>query len=135
MKFEKCIIKKNYAIREYIKTYFYEEFASRLVIIIRKFFLPLYLNDMLKHSKFIKINRVRKINSNKTVNDKTSSNVQNEPSLHNTNKARQFKRKETFNLSPKKNIKPIPNKQRYSSLLNSNVSNQIRDKVNKKRIF
>ena len=135
MKIEKCIMEKSYAIREYIKTYFYEEFASRLVIIIRKFFLSLYLNDLLKHYKFIKINRVKKINSNKALNEsKTISSVQNEQPLHNTNKAKQFKRKETFNISPKKNIKPITNKQRHSSLLNSNDSNQIRDKANKKKV-
>ena len=134
-KIDKCIIRKSYGFREDIKTYFYEEFVTRLVIIIKKFFLSLYLNELLQKKKINKSTKNVINTASKLINELKKDSAKNQTTgLQLNNSVKLLKRKETFNLSQKK-IKPVVNKQRHSSLLNNNDSNQIKDnKANKKKV-
>ena len=127
IKIEKCEIVKSYGFKEYIKQFFYEEFVTRLIVIIRKFFLSLYLNELLRNYRLSKIKRI-----NTSIGSKRNS-TKDKSSLHFTNKVNKtFKKKETFNLSPKKN-KQVVNKPRHSSLLNNSDSSMIKDKGSSKK--
>ena len=117
---EKCEIKKSYGFKEYIKKYFYEDFTKRIVDIIRKFFLSLYINEIMKNIKFVKIKN-KSFNIRNISTEIKKNNFINETSSHFTNKAKQLKRKETFSSSPKK-IKPNSNKSKHSNLANLNDS-------------
>ena len=130
----KCEMNKSYGYREYITQFFYEEFARRLIIIIRKFFLSLYLRIMKTNSKFIKnssnnsfinSNSINNPNSEKRNSFKDISNLYFIPGIKN------FTRKETFNI-PMQRSKGSPIKARQSNLANNSDS---KDKGKKKVSF
>ena len=131
IKFQKCQIGKIYGYREYIIKSFYEEFVTRLIFIIRKFFLSLYLNELIRNYKYIKINRIKKVSSHTNIELKPNS-LKNQTGLNATNKGKQFKRKETFNLSPQR-LKPVVTKPRHSNLLIPNETNISKDKGSGKK--
>ena len=118
IKIQKCEIKKSYGFKEFIKQFFYEDFTKRIIEIIRKYFLSLYLNEIKKKINFLKKNISKSFNVRNMSTDLKRNSLQNETSLHFTNKVRQLKRKETFSLSPKK-VKPISNIPRHSNLNNN----------------
>ena len=130
----KCEINKSYGFREYIKQFFYEEFAKRLIIIIRKFFLSIYLKTLKANAKFIKnssnnsfINS-NSINSPNTEKRNSFRDIQN---LHFIPGIKNFSRKETFS-TPSQRGKGSPVKARQSNLANNNDS---KDKGKKKVSF
>ena len=131
IKFPKCQIGKSYGFRELIKKYFYEEFVTRLIFIIRKFFILLYLNELIRNYKYMKISRIKKVSSHKNIEPK-SNKIRNQTGLNDTNKAKQLKRKETFNLSPQR-LKPVATKPRHSNLLIPSDTNSSKDKGSGKK--
>ena len=129
----KCEMKKSYGNREYIKQYFYEEFARRFIIIIRKFFLSMYLKTMKANCKFIK---------NSSNNSFINSNNISSPNLEKRNSykdinlnifpgIKSFNRKETFTISSQK-VKAPQNRTRQSNFA---INNDSKDKGKKKVSF
>jgi len=132
----KCEMNKSYGFREEINKYFYEEFVRRLIIIIRKFFLSLYIRTMKSNSKFIK---------NSSNNSFLNSSILNSPraekrnsyrdtsNLHFVPGIRNYSRKETFSLSPHKG-KGSPMKIR-SNFANNDSKDKGKKKVSFKNDF
>jgi hypothetical protein len=129
----KCEMNKRYGNREYIKQYFYEEFAGRLIIIIRKFFLSMYLRTMKTNCKFIKNSSNKSfINPNNISSPKTEKrNSYKDIALNLFPGIKSFNRKETFNITNKR-IKGPQNKTRQSNFA---INNDSKDKGKKKVSF
>jgi hypothetical protein len=129
----KCEMKKSYGNREYIKQYFYEEFARRLIIIIRKFFLSMYLREMKANCKFIKNSSNNSfINTNNIVNPNIEKrNSYKDINLNIFPGIKSFNRKETFSESNKR-IKGPHNRTKQSNFA---INNDSKDKVKKKVSF
>lgn len=139
-KIKKCEIKKNYEVRVNVKKYFYEEFIRRLIIIIRKFFLSIYLKILKKHHKVKKIspfglndyNFIDSVNTNESIISRRRSSITSE-----SNKIQKIKpqkknsRKDTSGISPTK-ISNSLNKQ--SSLINNYEMKNIRERHSKKKV-
>ena len=130
----KCEMKKSYGYREYIKQFFYEEFTRRLFIIIRKFFLSIYLKTMKANCKFMKNNSNNSfINSNNISipSPEKRNSFKDVSSLHFAPGIKSFNRKETFSI-PTQRSKVSPIKTRQSNFANNNDS---KDKGKKKVSF
>ena len=76
IKINKCEVKKQYEERGNFKKYFYEEFARRLVIIIRRFFVSINFKILKKYFKKKKL--IPFAFSDYNYLDSTSSNSKNE---------------------------------------------------------
>ena len=139
-KIKKCEIKKQYEARGNVKKYFYEEFIRRLLIIIRKFFLSIYLKILRKNAKVKKMssfglsdyNYIDSVNSNDSNIYKRRGSLTSEAikALKNRNQKRST-RKETFSISPNKISSPHV---KQSNLVPNSEAKNFRDRNSKKKV-
>ena len=140
---KKCEIKKEYEARGNVKKYFYEEFVRRLIIIIKRFFLTLYLKILKKNLKKKKIasfglsdyNYLDSVNSSQS----SSNNAKRRNSLkpesikalsRQQQKQKKSTRKETFNFSPNR----INQYGKQSNLISNSEMKNYKDRNQKKKV-
>jgi hypothetical protein len=140
---KKCEIKKEYEARGNVKKYFYEEFVRRLIIIIKRFFLTLYLKILKKNLKKKKIasfglsdyNYLDSVNSSQSSsNNVKRRNLLKSESIKALSKQQQkqkkITRKETFNFSPNK----INQYGKQSNLISNSEMKNYKDRNQKKKV-
>ena len=141
IKIRKCEIKKEYEARGNVKKYFYEEFVRRLIIIIKKFFLSLYLKIFRKNLKrkniasigLIDYNYIDTANSNESNNKtkrRNSLSAETIKTIKRKPKQKKSTKKETGNVSPVK--LSLYNKQ--SNLIPNSESKVFKERNQKKKV-
>ena len=141
MPIKKCEIKKEYEARGNVKKYFYEEFVRRLIIIIKRFFLTLYLKILKKNLKKKKIasfglsdyNYLDSVNSRESSNNVKRRNSLKSEAIKNIRKQQQQKkstRKETFSVSPTK----VNQYGKQSNLISSSDLKNSKERNQKKKV-
>ena len=135
-KIDRCTIKRTFGFRVLMIKCFYEEFVTRIVNIIKQYFLSYYLKIMKKHYITQKINQKKEVNVNteKPIMERKRNSFKTETNMNYINKVKAFKRKETFSVSLPKPKPVTKQQQRHSSLLNTNDSNPIKEKTVKKKV-
>ena len=141
IKIKKCDIKKRYEERGNVKKYFYEEFARRLIIIIKRFFISFNFKLFKKYFKkkklmpfaFSDYNYIDSSTSNESYLAKRRNSISSDP-LISTIKIQQSKkkmpRKETFSISSNKEI--FHTKQ--SNLVSNSESKTFKERNSKKKV-
>ena len=142
MKMKKCEINKKYEVRGNVKKHFYEEFAKRLIIIIRKYFLSYYLKIMRKNQKNSKkkissfgLNDYNYINSSES---KESNNSKRKSVLSseyvNAQKKRHPKKKQSRKEINNNSVNKAISHSKQSNLINNVESKNYRGRNSKKKV-
>ena len=143
VKIRKCEIKKEYEARGNVKKFFYEEFVSRLIVIIKRFFLSLYLKILKKNSRhkmiaslglndynYLDSVRTNTNESNNTVKKRNSISSESNKPIRKQQSHKKTTRKETMNISPNK----INSHTKQSNLIPNSESRNYKERNQKKKV-